>query len=266
MKRLLAIFTLGLLLCAAGYAQDLQPRIAAPNVNIVPIGQVGAAFISTVKNAPYSATEVFEHTQTLADGTHITRKATTVLYRDSMGRTRTETENGLVTISDPIGGATYRLDPKTQTFRKIQTIQLSVDAQGAYTTGKITLDDIQAQQHDADLAALAAQTGAPKPHVTDESLGNQTMQGVLVQGTRTTTVYPEGFMGNDRPITVTSEVWYSPDLHIAVLRKLTDPRNGDNTTQLINIQVSEPNPSLFQVPANYTQLQGVGGGGGRRGN
>src|SRR6516225_4299689 len=44
-----------------------------------------------VTGAPYSAEEVTEHVQTLADGTHITQPSPkTVFYRDSLGRTRIE--------------------------------------------------------------------------------------------------------------------------------------------------------------------------------
>src|SRR5580693_2042635 len=46
---------------------------------------------STITGAPYSAEEVDENQQTLADGTHITQVMPTVKgYRDSMGRTRRE--------------------------------------------------------------------------------------------------------------------------------------------------------------------------------
>jgi hypothetical protein len=44
-----------------------------------------------VTGAPYSAEEVTEHVQTLADGTHITQPSPkTIFYRDSLGRTRIE--------------------------------------------------------------------------------------------------------------------------------------------------------------------------------
>ena len=43
-----------------------------------------------VKGAPYSAQAISETTQTLADGNRITRKSTTLVYRDSEGRTRRE--------------------------------------------------------------------------------------------------------------------------------------------------------------------------------
>jgi hypothetical protein len=67
-----------------------------------------------VTGAPYSAEVVYEHIQTLADGTHITQKAqSTRQYRDSEGRTRLETSPGgaqIVEIQDPVNGFRYLLD------------------------------------------------------------------------------------------------------------------------------------------------------------
>ena len=47
-------------------------------------------FGKVVKGAPYSATTVTEHIQTLSDGNQIIRKNESKLYRDSEGRTRKE--------------------------------------------------------------------------------------------------------------------------------------------------------------------------------
>lgn len=59
-------------------------------------------------------------------------------------------------------------------------------------------------------------------------------------------------MGNDRPITTVTETWTSPDLKTVVLSKVSDPRNGESTTKLTNIVMAEPDPVLFQIPAEYS--------------
>jgi hypothetical protein len=41
-------------------------------------------------------------------------------------------------------------------------------------------------------------------------------------------------------------------LRVVVLSKHSDPRNGDTTDRLINIDRSEPDPALFRPPADYT--------------
>jgi hypothetical protein len=64
--------------------------------------------------------------------------------------------------------------------------------------------------------------------------------------------FPEGTMGNDRPITTVTETWTSADLKTVVLSKVSDPRFGDSTTKLTNIVMAEPDPALFQVPGEYS--------------
>ena len=73
-----------------------------------------------------------------------------------------------------------------------------------------------------------------------EDLGSQTMEGVQVTGVRTTRTIPVGEIGNDRPISIVTEVWTSPDLKTIVYSKRTDPRMGEQTFQLTNIVRSEP--------------------------
>ena len=80
------------------------------------------------------------------------------------------------------------------------------------------------------------------------------MEGVLVNGVRTTHTIPAGQMGNDRPIMIATEVWTSPDLKTVVYSKRSDPRMGDQTFRLTNIVRTEPNPSLFTVPADFKIL------------
>jgi hypothetical protein len=82
-------------------------------------------------------------------------------------------------------------------------------------------------------------------------LGRRTIEGVLVEGTRATTTIPAGQVGNDRPIDVVSERWYSPELQVLVMSKDTDPRMGETTYQLLNVSRVEPATSLFQVPPDY---------------
>src|SRR3954465_1469661 len=82
------------------------------------VGLQGGIMGKTVKGAPYSAVEVNETTQMLADGTRIHNESQTQVYRDSEGRMRRETPNE-ITIWDPVANASYVLNPKTQTARKL---------------------------------------------------------------------------------------------------------------------------------------------------
>jgi hypothetical protein len=88
--------------------------------------------------------------------------------------------------------------------------------------------------------------------VNQEQLGTQTIEGVAAEGTRVTFTIAAGKIGNERPIVTVNEQWYSQELQTIVLSKNSDPRMGETTYRLTNIDRSEPDPSLFQVPADYT--------------
>ena len=99
------------------------------------------------------------------------------------------------------------------------------------------------------LAAAAGEGLSPMP---DGPLEHKTIEGVAVEGRKTTTVIPAGQIGNEQPITITSEEWRSPELNLLVLTKHSDPRSGESSYRLMNIIRAEPDVSLFMVPADYT--------------
>ena len=93
-----------------------------------------------------------------------------------------------------------------------------------------------------------------------ESLGKQSLEGVEAEGTRTILTIPAGEIGNERPIEVVNERWYSPDLQSVVLSRHSDPRFGETTYRLTGIVRAEPQRALFEVPADYkvTDSPGLG--------
>jgi hypothetical protein len=97
--------------------------------------------------------------------------------------------------------------------------------------------------------------GFARGSVTPATVGpleHRTIEGVAVEGRKTTTVIPAGQIGNEQPITVTSEQWRSPELKVLVMTRHNDPRSGESTYRLQNIIRAEPDRSLFMVPADYT--------------
>ena len=85
-----------------------------------------------------------------------------------------------------------------------------------------------------------------------ESLGTKTIESVQVTGTRSTTTIPAGTIGNDQDLNIIRETWYSPELKLVIQSTQSDPRFGETTYTLKNIQQGSPDVTLFQVPANYT--------------
>ena len=200
-----------------------------------------------VTGAPYSAQAVTEHTQTLPDGNTIHTTFTATVYRDSQGRTRREQEIGtigpwaaqggphkVIIISDPVAGFTEALNPDTQVARQMPFRARA----GAWKS------------------AEAGRQKPENPNVKTETLGTQVIGGVAAQGTRITRTIPAGQVGNQAPIVITIERWYSPELQTDVMRKEVNPQFGDTTFQLTNIARAEPDPSLFQVPSIYTIKNG----------
>jgi hypothetical protein len=219
-------------------------------------GGGGLTSISAVNcrtGLPYSAEIVTTTVQTLADGTQITtHQGKQSEARDSAGRTRSEmhlpdlppgshrdsNEPIFVTIMDPVAGQFIHLNPrqKTATVMPVPSVH---GGQGV---------PVQKSQQTAPVQSLPQQA---RPHSSVEKLGGESIGGVYAEGTRITRVIPAGTQGNDRDFSVITETWESPELGIQVLDKTTDPRNGVTTRETKNLTRSEPDPALFQVPADY---------------
>lgn len=223
-----------------------------------------------VKGAPYSADAVTETNQMLADGNRITRKSTASVYRDSAGRTRREETISavgpwaaggdapkMIFIQDPAASVSYHLDPQTHTAHKLpmgkNTFLFSqVGPPGPTPKVFTTRTTSQGGAEMVVATGAVAELAMPKPDVKSESLGKQTIEGVEVEGTRSTVVIPAGSIGNEGPISTTSERWYSAELQTVVMSKRSDPRFGETVYRLTNIQRSEQPASLFEVPSDYT--------------
>jgi hypothetical protein len=208
-----------------------------------------------VTGAPLSAQTETETTQALANGTHIDRKSNGAFYRDSQGRMRMEVTHPLmrgpmmepeaasgagighqiVFIMDPVAKAHYVLDPDRKIARQVGP------PPGADMKG---MEKFHHGEFDSG------------KNVTTESLGTQTINGISATGTRITRTITAGEIGNDKPIQIVIERWYSPALQMNIMTKRTDPRFGTTTYQLTNISREEPAESLFQVPSDYTLTQG----------
>jgi hypothetical protein len=92
--------------------------------------------------------------------------------------------------------------------------------------------------------------------VKTEDLGTQVMEGLSVQGKRNTRIIPAGQIGNDLPLQVVTETWYSQELQTIVMSKTNDPRSGQTVYQLTNVSRAEPDPALFQVPVDFKVTHG----------
>lgn len=213
----------------------------------------GRGWDKPVAGAPYSAEAITEITQTLSDGNRIDRKETVLIYRDGAGRIRRDRTLSMigpwsssnkppeiVTLYDPVAGVDYVLNSAKKIAYKRD---LSNRAKGP-----------EGGPGDVKYKIMGKRSSARK--VSTESLGVEMINGIEANGTRRTIVIPAGEVGNEKPITVVSESWYSPELQVYVMTQRQDPRFGNTTYQLTNIKQGEPPASLFRVPADYTVEEG----------
>jgi len=233
-----------------------------PDDAIAIMGFEGSVGGKTVTGAPFTAIFTTQSTQALADGNQIQRSTSGTFARDNQGRTRRDvTLAGIgpwaasgkpaphvIMINDVVANTQYILNPNTKIAHQVQPPRFGRHhggREGAFGRRGAPPDD--AEPDDA---------GPNQKDVVTTSLGTQTINGVPAEGTRYTRTIPAGAIGNQNPIVITAERWYSPNLQMVVLRKRNDPRTGETITQLTNIQRGEPDASLFGVPSDYTVKQG----------
>jgi len=258
------------------------PQSQAPGIVVhASGGEMGFQFVASeptvsgkvVKGAPYALEATVETEQTLADGNRIGHHQVVRVYRDSEGRTRREetlaalgpwaasgTPPTVVTIQDPASGATYSLDPQNKIATRVPTalagkitssrgirtggsgIAISGSPDGPQTT--IGFGGVIMVQ--GGMASQMAQ-----PDEASESLGKETIAGVSAEGIRLTTTIPAEAMGNERPIEITRERWFSPELQVVLRSKQNDPRFGVTTYEVTKLDRDNPAHSLFEVPRDY---------------
>jgi hypothetical protein len=238
---------------------------------------VGGKMLGTpVQGAPYSATITNESVQTLADGNRIVQNSTGTTARDSQGRTRQDAPlpaignlsaanaPHLVFIMDPVAQVSYTLNLTDKTAQKLPMPPGGAGASGGApgASNQVFVARFGAAPPPGGAlpppAVAMMRTLGPDEHADEstEDLGTQTMESLLVTGVRTTRTIPAGEIGNDKPISIVTEVWTSPDLKTIVYSKRTDPRMGEQTFKLTNIVRGEPEPSLFTVPSDFKLTNG----------
>jgi hypothetical protein len=234
-------------------------RLPEGKIEFFSAEMAGAGEVVTA--APYTATATTESTQVLTDGNRIVNKTSSFVARDSQGRTRRETDLhriGTMQVDSP--KTVFINDPTTHTqyiFTPGGEATKVVRSEGTWKEGPQIID-LRGQREqrlkqkvivNVQGAHEGQQSKESSEQVKHEDLGTQTIEGVSAQGKRETVTIPAGEIGNERPIEIVTETWFSPELHTMVLRKHSDPRLGDSTYRLTDIKRNEPDASLFQAPA-----------------
>jgi hypothetical protein len=264
---------------------DMPPTLTIARGQVTGAAQIGvvttgnmtladADSADVVKGQPYQAQAITEMKQALADGTHIVQTVTATIARDSEGRTvriqklntigpwKSASEPSqedlptLRTIFDPVAQThtDYTSDRKVAHVLPLLAPPAGETARSVSTLGTLSAG---AASRDAGPVTVTLQSHTIRVESVDsansktESLGNKTIEGIPVTGTKTTSTIPADTIGNDKEIATTRESWYSPDLKLVIQSTQSDPRFGETTYSLTNIQRNDPDPNLFQVPSGY---------------
>jgi hypothetical protein len=256
----------GIIQATTASAQIQVTRLSSQTLDFM---SLDAATSTVVTGQPYSADGVTKITQSLADGTRIEREVRSKFYRDSAGRVRRE-QNILgldsllgalssapqtaITITDPVAGIVYSLDPVRREARRIViagdgyyrlTLPSSAPSPAPMGPGEVAITS-------PSIITLPSPSTAPLPAPKPESLGTRQIEGLSATGQRTTSQIPAGRIGNDRPIEIFDERWISSDLKVVLLSRHRDPQTGEVEFRLTNIKRAEPPSDLFKVPSNNT--------------
>ena len=201
---------------------------------------VEGVFVTPVANVPLTAVVELTSTLTLGDGTTLSRKTFNDIARDSQGRINNERRSMVPETSNATPGilSMHIFDPTTKlnTFMDPET---HVARQSVF---------------DRPAADRGAMMPVSRPGFQVQDLGTQSMENVVVHGTKTSRTISGAASGTGKPITVTDETWYSEELHLNMLVKHNDPRTGEQTVTITKVERSEPPAERFEIPADYKLL------------
>jgi hypothetical protein len=208
-----------------------------------------------VIDKPFRAEAHCRFVQTLNNGTRVVNETGGIQARDSLGRTYVDGNSGprkptIFNVRDPTNGT----DMRWQRTSEIEIEALAARGEDQPPNYRIAVVDHFPAVKSAPESAEDEFTCPVEPleGLECEDLGTKTISGLVAHGVlRHKTVKP-GEFGNEGPLVLTSEYWFSRELSIVVSETRNDPRHGDYTMQLENIDRTEPPASLFEVPAGYT--------------
>lgn len=216
-----------------------------------------------VRNTPMSAQVMVEIVWPGRNGDTATRQTIYAIYRDSDGRTRRDLMSEkaspandpiLSIITDPSNRMSFISNHRSKTVRQLTDVTESNEREASKTssattprgtpTGFVSIGAETRKKQSKDLSGSRAS-------LQKEFLGQREVEGVMAEGSRMVQSVNQGAFGPGRTVEITTEEWYSPELHAVVLITYDDPRFGKSEYRLTNIERSEPARTLFSVPQNY---------------
>jgi hypothetical protein len=208
------------------------------------MGQNRGVFVTPIPNAPLLAVVNTESAQILKDGTILNQKTLSAIARDGHGRIFNE-RRPLVPLSEtatPPILSIHIYDPQTRT-------NTFIDPQNRIAWQNTLNRPPSSLPPEVGSIPLVG-SSPPSPYVKEEDLGTRKMEGVDVHGLRETQTIPAEANGG-KELTIVDEYWYSEDLRLNMLTIHKDPRTGEQTTTVTQVNRGEPDAAIFEIPSDY---------------
>lgn len=237
--RVVAVCLLLLALTSFAHAQCGVNSIGFGDVALVPGNPFTAEIVFTSSGKPDAVTSLSpSHPESVArdsQGRVRTDRVAGQFKRDNGPEAGTKIEQHLIMICDPLAQTLTEIDTLSATakIRHSQPSATSAPSQRTFCSSRLP--------------------SGRNDRVGAEDLGDQTIEGVLAHGVRITMPMLGASSGES-----TSERWCSDQLAAVVL---TVSQSAHSEVKLVrgmrNIERSEPDPTLFQIPADYAVTESV---------
>jgi hypothetical protein len=198
----------------------------------------------TTRKLPFSATEWITRTSKAADGTASVTIQQVNIARASDGTVRRE-------VHEPAPG------PNRTTGRPILLLSIineDTKIDQAFINGRAATTSLATPQLTGAKSVETSQTG---PKQTVSAVANRelsTLNGLQVVLHHSQYTLPVSG-ANSKPVAVTSDLWYSPDLRIPLKSSTSDSLGSNVTTVLEDLVRQEPDAGLFRVGAQTAPTQ-----------
>ncbi len=203
---------------------------------------IPGVFVTPVPNAPFSGTVEILSKEILPDGSVYTRRTVNHIARNSAGVIYNERRRLVPPAfqGEPFLLSAHIYDPQTRlnTFFDPRT--------------RVARQSIHSPPLPPANSTPAASVAPPNARkVSTEDLGNESIAGLPLHGTRKVLTVPAALSGTGREVTITDDYWYSEDLKVYLVVKHNDPRTGEQFVGIIKVERCEPDPATFQIPSGY---------------
>jgi hypothetical protein len=224
-------------------AQQSQPPVVEMRdggVNQV----LQSIFIPVLLNAPFTAIVHTEWARPMPGGGNVISVNQRRVARDSQGRIYEERwllvpkDSGIESRMNVIQVA----DPETHTLYNCWMLE---------NPHRCVLQDY-ADTASAVYVPATGKTGQLPNNAgyqTHEDLGVRYIEGLDCTGSRDVTTWNKGVFGNDRPVVASREFWHSARIGINLISLVTGPNVGNQSFKVTDVDLAEPDPALFQLPA-----------------